>query len=127
MPQYGSEQYGLYSGYIKPLLQQRGQLPQNYQRITPEFIQENILPYMGGGITRAQGQVINAIKALRGRPFYMKGSSKFENIEKQYRKAAHKFHPDVRGKEATGTFQVLQRSMDVLRQNRDILRNYGIF
>ena len=135
LKQYGSEQYGLYSGYIKPgvafLKQKRGQLPQNYQRITPEFVQENIMPYMSGGITRAQ-QVGKAVQALSD--LGIKGSRRFKDIESAYRKAASFYHPDKwvgaspAQQKLVGThMQVLSRSIDILRKNKDILREYGIF
>ena len=127
MPTYGSPQYGLYSGYIKPgiawLKQKRGQLPTGFRQQIPRMEQEAVASVMG--TANRQGQITTAINVLRR--LNIPYSRTFRGIERNIKSAAKRYHPDIAGPEAKGTQQVLNKTLEVLRQNKDILRDYGIF
>ena len=127
MDQYGSSKYGLYSGYIRPglayLKQKRGQFPPGLQAQVPRMERESLQSIMG--VVNRPGQVTTAINVLRR--LNIPYSNTFKGIERNIRTAMKRYHPDIAGPEATGTQQVLNRTLEVLRQNKDILREYGIF
>jgi hypothetical protein len=117
MDQYGSSQYGLYSGLIRPglayLKQKRGQLPPGFQSQIPRMEREALSSVMGAA--NPQGQVFNALKILKRLGFKPRSASNID-LKSAYRSAVKQYHgagltPDP------NAMKVLNRAWETLKQN----------
>ena len=138
MDQYGSPQYGLYSGYIKPgiayLRQNLGRTPIGLREQIPRMEQESIQSIVGSA--QPFGNISNPDNIRSAIDILSKFGVKHRNIRimgRNIKKMMEIVHPDkfrdqpAKIPAATQAFQELNWAKDVIEANKGSLRVYGIF